>query len=112
MHRLRDGGRRHQIAAELRKNDAYADRVGLVAGAANALQPACDRRRRLDLHDQIDRAHVDAELERRGRDERAEAPGFEQIFDLDALEPRERSVVRAHERFARELVERPRQTLG
>ena len=35
----------------------------LVAGAADALQPARDRARRLDEHDEVDRAHVDAELE-------------------------------------------------
>ena len=33
-------------------------------GAADALQPARDRAGRLDLHDEVDRAHVDAELER------------------------------------------------
>ena len=36
----------------------------LVAGAADALEPAADRARRLDQHDEVDRAHVDAELER------------------------------------------------
>ena len=44
-----------------------------VAGAADALHAARDRRRRLDLDDEIDGAHVDAELERRGRDERRES---------------------------------------
>ncbi len=41
-----------------------ADRVDLMSRAADALQPARHRRRRFDLHDQIDGAHVDAELER------------------------------------------------
>jgi hypothetical protein len=36
-----------------------------VPGAADALQAAATRPRRLDLDDEVDRAHVDAELERR-----------------------------------------------
>ena len=112
VHRLRDGGAGDQIAAELREDDAFADGVRLVAAAADALQAAGDRRRRLDLHDQVDRAHVDAELERRGRDERAQRAGLEQILDLDALRPRNRSVVRADQRFAGQLVERAGQPLG
>ena len=38
-------------------------------GAADALEPGRDRLRRFDLHDEVDGAHVDSELERRGRDE-------------------------------------------
>ena len=44
----------------------------LMPAAADALQAAGDRRRRFDLDDEIDGAHVDAELERRGGDERAQ----------------------------------------
>ena len=73
VHRPRDRGAGEQVAAELREDDALADRADVVAGAADALHAAGDRRRRLDLDDEIDRAHVDAELERRGRDERAAA---------------------------------------
>ena len=83
-----------------------------VAGAADALQAAGDRRRRLDLNHQVDRAHVDAELERRGRDQRAQLAALEQIFDLGALRARQRAVMRAHQRLAGELVERARQALG
>ena len=57
----------------------------LVASAADSLQAARDRRRRFDLHDEIDRPHVDAELERRGGNERPERAGLQQIFDLDPL---------------------------
>ena len=112
VHRARDGGAGHQIAAELRKDDAFADGARLMAGAADALQAAGDRRRRLDLHDQIDGAHVDAELERRGGDERLDAPGLEQVFDLAARLARQRAVVRAHQRLAGQLVERAGQPLG
>ncbi len=63
---------RDEIAAKLREDDALAHGVDPVTAAADALEPAGDRRRRLDLDDEIDRAHVDAELERRGRDKRAQ----------------------------------------
>ena len=43
--------------------------VPLVAGAADALQARGDRRRRLDLDDEVDRTHVDAELEAGGGDD-------------------------------------------
>ena len=111
MHRLRDGGARHQVAAELGKDHALAHRVRLMAAAADALQPARHRRRRLDLHDQIDRPHVDAELERRGGDERAQRAGLQQVLDFDALRAGDRSVMRPDERFARQLVERAGQPL-
>ena len=42
----------------------------------------------------------------------ADPAGLQQVLDLDALRPRERSVVRAHQRLAGELVERRRQPLG
>ena len=112
VHRLGDGGAGDEIAAELRKDHAFADRVDLVAGAADALQAAGDRRRRLDLDDEIDRAHVDAELERRGGDERRQTAGLEQILDLDALRPGDRAVMRTDQRFAGELVQRAGQPFG
>ena len=43
-----------------------------VARSADALQERGDPMRRSDLADQIDVADVDAQLERRGRDERAQ----------------------------------------
>ncbi len=52
----------------LGEDDAARDRADLVPGPADALQAGGDRRRRLDLHDQVDRAHVDAELEAGGGD--------------------------------------------
>ena len=40
-----------------------ADRIDGVPGAANALQAAGHRDRRFDLDDQVDGAHIDAQLE-------------------------------------------------
>ena len=88
------------------------DRVHLMARAADALQAAGDGGRRLDLDHQVDGAHVDAELERRRGDQRAELSCLEQLLDLEPLLARNRPVVRAHERFAGQLVERAGQTLG
>ena len=51
--------------------------------------------------DEIDGAHVDAELERRGRDQSADEPGFEAVFDLDPLRPCDRPVVRLAPAFRR-----------
>jgi len=61
-------GTRHRragdkVAAELRENDAFARGSGLVARSTDSLQTAGNRRRRFNLNHQIDRAHVDAELE-------------------------------------------------
>lgn len=52
-----------QVGPVLREQHAAGDLTHLVAGATDALQAARDRRRRLDLDDQVDLAHVDAELE-------------------------------------------------
>ena len=70
VHGARDGGARDQVAAELGHDHAAARGANGVTGAADPLHAAGDRRRRLDLDHEIDRAHVDAELQRRGRDER------------------------------------------
>ena len=48
-------------------------------------RPAGDRARRLDQHDEIDRAHVDAELETARRDDRAQPSGLEIGLHLQAL---------------------------
>ena len=84
-----------QVAAELREDAPAADLADAVAGAPDALQPARDRLRRLDLQDEIDGAHVDPELERAGRDQARQLARLEQLLDLGALLARERAVVRA-----------------
>jgi hypothetical protein len=61
------------------------------------LQAARDRLRRLDLDDEVDGAHVDAELERRRGDEARDLASLEELLDLDPLLARERPVVRARD---------------
>ena len=69
MHRFGDGRAGDEIPAKLREDDSLARRADLMARTSDALHPARDRRRRLDLNDEIDRAHIDSELERRRCDQ-------------------------------------------
>ena len=63
-HPARDDRTLEQVGAELREDAAAADIAHRVAGAADPLQPARHRLGRLDLNHEVDRAHVDPELER------------------------------------------------
>ncbi len=60
---------------------------------------------RLDLHDQVDRAHVDAELEAARRHDRAELPRLQGVLDLEPLLARDRTVVGADQVLVGELVQ-------
>ena len=87
-------------------------RVHLVAGAADPLEAGRDRLRRLDLHDEVDRAHVDAELERRGGDQRGQTAGLQHLLDLEPLLARDRAVVGAGDVRLGELVQAVGDPLG
>ena len=63
------GGALHQLVARQREEDALRHRAEPVAGAADALQQRGERARRAEVADEVDVADVDAELERRGRDD-------------------------------------------
>ena len=65
------GGAFQQFVARGGEEAAFGDSATPVTGAAHALQCDRDGARRVDLADQIDGADVDAELERRGRDQQA-----------------------------------------
>ncbi len=92
-HAPRHDRRLDEIAAVLRKDHALARLPDRVSGAADALQAAADRARRLDLDDEIDGSHVDAELERGGGDDRPQLAALELILDDHALLAGQRSVV-------------------
>ena len=83
-----------------------------VAGPADALQAGGHRLGRLDLDDQVDGAHVDAELERGGRDQRRQLPRLQQLLDLEPLLAGDRAVVRAGDRRLGELVQPVGDALG
>ena len=87
-------------------------RADLVAGPADPLQAAGDARRALDLDDEVDRAHVDAELEAGRRDERREAAGLELLLDREALLAGDAAVVGPDELLAGQLVEALGEPLG
>lgn len=78
-----------------------------MTGPANALQPAGHRWWCLYLDHQIDRAHVDAQLQAGRRHHRFELPAFEVLFDNGALLLADRAMVgagqhrRRSERLAR-----------
>ena len=85
VHRLGDRRGRDEIATVFGEDHAFADGVDLVTAAADPLEAAGHRRRRLDLNDEVDGAHVDTELERRGGDEGLQASRLQKLFDLEAL---------------------------
>ncbi len=84
-HQPRDDGALQQVGAVLREDAALARVADVVPGAADALQPARHRLGRLDLEHEVDRAHVDAELETAGRDQARQRPGLELLLDERAL---------------------------
>ena len=96
-HPLDDDRGLHEVAAELREEDALADRADLVARATHALEAARDARRALDLDDEVDGAHVDAELETARRDDGRQPPGLEVLLDGGAVLLAHRAVVGARE---------------
>ena len=68
-HAARDDGALEQVAPEVGE-DAAARKLHLVARTAHPLVPACVRAGQTgDLADEVDGTRVDAELERRGRDQ-------------------------------------------
>ncbi len=100
-HALDDDGGLHEVAAELREHDALAHGADLVARAADALQAARHRRRALDLDDEVDGAHVDAELEAARRDDGGQPTGLEVLLDGGAVLLADRAVVGAGEHRGR-----------
>ncbi len=112
LHPSRDHGRLQQVGPELREDAALGDGAELVAGAADPLQPAGHRLRALDLDHEVDRAHVDAQLERRGGDEAGNPSALQQLLDLDPLLAREGAVVGAGDLLFGQLVEPEREPLG
>ena len=110
-HSPRGRGAAEQVAAVLGEHHPFWHAAHLVRGAPDALQTRRDRRRSLDLHDQVHRAHVDAELQRGRGDDRRQSPPLEPILHLLALVARDRPVVGERHLRAGKLVERAREPL-
>ena len=100
-----------EIVARHREHPALRRAGNRVAGSADPLQQRGDPVRRSDLADQVDVADVDAELERRRRDERPQRAGLQPRLRIEALLLREAAVMRRHGVFAEALAQVPRQPL-
>ena len=103
-HELHDDRALEQVGAELGEDPALGGVADGVAGAADALQAPRHRLRRLDLQDEVDRAHVDAELQRGRRDEARQLARLQQLLHDRALLARQRAVVGAGDLPERLLV--------
>ncbi len=89
------------------------DLAHLVPGAPDPLQAARHRAGRLDQHHQVDRAHVDAQLQRAGGDDaRGSRPRFSPSSISRALLVRDAAVVGAHQLLAGQLVQALGQALA
>ena len=111
VHRLRHSGACNKIRAVLGKDHAFARRAHVVPRAPDALHPTRHDRRRLDLDHQIDRAHVDAQFQRRRAHQRAYPARLQHLLNLRALRRRERAMMRARHRLACKLIDRTCQPL-
>ena len=89
----------HSTSSSRRRRVEPARRgpVAVVVGPADPLEEGADGARRADLADQLDRADVDAELERRRRHQRAQVAGAQPRLDDAPARRREAAVVRGHE---------------
>ena len=112
VHGAGDGGAGDEVGAVLGEENAFADGVDMMAGAADALHAAGDRGRGFDLDDEIDGAHVDAEFERGGGAEGANLAGLQLLLDDGALRGGEGAVMGAGDGFAGQFVERAGKALG
>ncbi len=89
-----------------RREEAAARRPALgVARAADPLEERADDARRSDLADEVDRAHVDPELQRRRRDDGAHVARLQALLDHEAPLFREAPVVCPHALFPEPLGE-------
>ena len=83
----------HHLEAVGRHENGAARLVHAVIGAADALGKARGALRRADMDDQIDIAPIDAEIERRGGDDGAQAIFRHGLLHLAALADIERTVM-------------------
>ncbi len=100
-HPLADDGDMDEVGPVLGEQHTAGDFAHLVPRATDALQPARDRWRGLDLHDEVYLAHVDSEFECGGRHDAAKAARFQVVLDDRALVFAHRAVVGAGEQRRR-----------
>jgi hypothetical protein len=110
--RADDRRRLEQLLALGDDDPALRGAAQQVPGAAHPLQGRGDVARRLQLHHQIDRADVDAELERRRGDERPQLAVLQPVLRLEPRPARQRAVVRRDPAVGDAIVQVPSQALG
>ena len=112
VHGAGDGGAGNQVGAIFGKENAFADRIHMMAGAANALHTAGHGGWCFNLNHEVDGAHVDAEFQRGGGAKGANLAGLQLLLNDGALRGGERAVMGAGDVFAGQLIERSGQPLG
>ena len=104
-----DGGEERgaldELVARQREQTSLRGAGAAVVGPADALEEGGDAARRADLAHELHRADVDPELERRGRDERAQVAGAQPGLDPVATLLRQAAVVRGDHAVAQALAE-------
>src|SRR5579875_3141642 len=85
-----DGGRAfEQIVGRQGEEASLRDAAEGVARTANPLNRRRDRFRRIDLADEIDRADIDSQLQRRGRDDGLQFTALKLLLGGEPFGPRE-----------------------
>ena len=101
-----------QLVARQREEPRLRNAADLMARASRALQERRDRARRAELADEVDVADVDAELERRGRDQDLELAVLQPLLGLEPQLLRHAAVMRHHVIGAEQLGQVARRALG
>ena len=112
VHRSEQRGALDQLVARERVEAALGRAGPAVVRAADALEEGGDAAGRADLAHELDRADVDAQLERRGGDQRPQLAGPQSGLDAVAAVLRQRSVVRGDDVVAEALAELVGEPLG
>ena len=99
----------HEVVAREGKESAFGNGAAPVAGTPDALHADRDGARGLNLAHQIHGPDVDAELERRSRDEHANLAVLEAVFRIQAQFAREAAVVAGDVFDAKALAELKRE---
>ena len=85
----------HQFIARQGKPAAFGQAAALMFRAADALEKGGDGTRGAQLANQIDRADINAQFQRRGGDERLQFAALEPILRVEAQFRREAAVMRS-----------------
>ena len=100
-----------QIVARGREEASLGNRAAPVTGATDALQRHRNRPRRTDLAHQIDRANIDAKLQRSRRHQHFDFAFFQLSLRIEAQLARQTAMMRGDIVFAQPLAQMMRNAL-